>query len=418
MTTPKPAYQMDSSAHADDPKAPRQDPGQAKRGPAVMSRADLAWLESVASPMSITNRSTGEVLFSNDAARKLFERADDDHGPARNCYVDLNARSHLVRDIEEFGQVANREIEFISRQGRHFWGLISASLVEVDGVPAILASIVDISAQKSREAQLGQATEQVRAQAAETQLLNRELQRQQQVAISANRAKSDFLARMSHELRSPLNAILGFSEVISGNMLGETEMSRYQGYAGDIHEAGAHLLALINDILDLSKVEAGRLELNFEPLDLRELVQSCLPLTTPLAERRGVKMRAEFDASSLKVEADALRLRQVVLNILSNAVKFTLAGGEVVLSLREISDEIELECADTGIGMSPEQLEVALQPFGQVVTESPYAQVGTGLGLPIVVSLIELHNGRFSIQSHPNVGTRVTIRLPKQQKRA
>ena len=107
-----------------------------------------------------------------------------------------------------------------------------------------------------------------------------------------------------------------------------------------------------------------------------------------------------------------------MLNILSNAVKFTLAGGEVVLSLREISDEIELECADTGIGMSPEQLEVALQPFGQVVTESPYAQVGTGLGLPIVVSLIELHNGRFSIQSHPNVGTRVTIRLPKQQKRA
>lgn len=415
MTTPTPAYLMESSAHTDDPKAPRKDLGQAKRGPAAMLHADLVWLENVASPMSITERATGEVLFANEAARKLFERAPDEPGPALACYLDLNARSQLIRDIEEFGQVANREIEFVSCRGRRFWGLISASPVELDGVLATLVSIVDISAQKSREAQLAQATEQVRAQAAETQLLNRELQRQQQVAISANRAKSDFLARMSHELRSPLNAILGFSEVISGNMLGQTEMSRYQGYAGDIHEAGTHLLALINDILDLSKVEAGRLELNFEPVDLRELVQSCLPLTAPLAERRSVEIRAEFDAGALTVEADALRLRQVVLNILSNAVKFTLAGGEVVLSLREIGEEIEMQCADTGIGMSPEQLDVALQPFGQVVTESPYAQVGTGLGLPIVVSLVELHNGRFSIHSLPNVGTRVTIRLPKRQ---
>lgn len=413
MTTKTPVCLIVSSAHPDEASTQRNDPGAAARVIPAMTRSDLAWLESVASPMSVTRRDTGEVLMANEACRHLFDRAPDDHGPSRPCYLDINAHGLLVRDMEKSGQVTNREVEFVSHRDRRFWGLISASLIEFDGVPAILASIVDISAQKSREAQLAQATEQVRAQAGETQLLNRELQRQQQVAISANRAKSDFLARMSHELRSPLNAILGFSEIIAGNLLGETSMGRYQNYATDIHEAGAHLLALINDILDLSKVEAGRLELNFEPVDLQELVNSCLPLTAPLAQRRGVTVRAEFGAGSLTIEADGLRLRQVVLNILSNAVKFTLAGGEVALTLRDEGEFLVLDCTDTGIGMSPEQIEVALQPFGQVVTESPYAQVGTGLGLPIVVSLVELHGGCFAIESSPNVGTRVTIHLPK-----
>lgn len=383
-----------------------------------MTRADAVLLESVASPIAITTRDRGAVLFFNSAARKFFDlpgEATDLPLFARAFYADQRAREGMLKELDETGAVVNREIEFVSLSGRRFWGLLSATPILMEDEPSLLSSIVDITQQKSREAQIAQATDQLRAQAAETQLLNRELQRQQQVAIAANRAKSDFLARMSHELRSPLNAILGFSEIIADDLFGAAGTQRYQNYAQNIHDAGAHLLALINDILDLSKVEAGRMELKTEPVDVKELVRSCLPLVAPLAERRGVQVTVDLGHHDLTIDADRLRLRQIVLNILTNAVKFTLAGGSVVATAEMQGDELVLDVADSGIGMSQEQLEVALQPFGQVVTESPYAQVGTGLGLPIVVSLVELHGGEFEIDSTPNVGTRVTVRLPRQQ---
>lgn len=384
-----------------------------------MTHQDSHLLESVATPIVITVRETGAVLFVNAAARRLFELPEAADGDAphlsANFYANPSARAALLRELAETGELVSHEIEFVSHTGRHFWGLLSGTPTSIDGVPALLSSIVDITRQRARETQLAQVTEQLRAQAAETQLLNRELQRQQQVAITANRAKSDFLARMSHELRSPLNAILGFSEIIADDLFGAAGTQRYQNYAQNIHDAGAHLLSLINDILDLSKVEAGRMELKPEAVDVRDLINTCLPLTAPLAERRGVILATDLGEGDLNIEADRLRLRQIVLNILSNAVKFTLRGGTVGVTAGFQDSHLVIEVADSGIGMSPEQLEVALQPFGQVVTESPYAQVGTGLGLPIVVSLVELHGGRFEIESTPNVGTRITIRLPQRQ---
>jgi PAS domain S-box-containing protein len=403
--------------NADRPLDPAS-PASPAAGMAAMTSAETRLYDSIVTPISITARASGAILFSNRAAQKLFGLPPALIREPRFCanyYADPGARSALVRELDETGQIHNREIEFVTRDGRRFWGLLSSAPIELDGMPAVLSSIVDISQQHARETQLAQVTEQLRAQASETLLLNRELQRQQQVAIAANRAKSDFLARMSHELRSPLNAILGFSEIIGDDLFGAAGVPRYQGYARNINEAGAHLLALINDILDLSKVEAGRLELNAERVDAREVIHSCLPLVNPLAERRGVQMTTDLSSDDLAIEADHLRLRQIVLNILSNAVKFTLAGGTVMVTAAINATHLVVEVADSGIGMSPEQVEIALQPFGQVVTESPYAQVGTGLGLPIVVSLVELHGGRFDIQSIPNVGTRVTVRLPRQQ---
>jgi two-component system cell cycle sensor histidine kinase PleC len=403
------------------PEAPPS--GQAVTGTAAaITRRGSALLESVATPIVITAQQDGAVLFVNAAARKLFalgadtELAGAPDAPhlSTRYYADPAARRDLLDELAATGQVSNREIAFVSARGDHFWGLLSGQPTSFDGIPALLSSIVDISAQKARENQLAEVTNQLRAQAAETLLLNRELQRQQQMAITANRAKSDFLARMSHELRSPLNAILGFSEIIGDDLFGAAGRERYQRYAGDIHAAGKHLLALINDILDLSKVEAGRLELKYESVDVGELIRACLPIVAPVAERRGVEITAQLDPA-IRIEADHLRLRQMVLNLLSNAVKFTLRDGKVGIRAALRGDELEIVVTDNGIGMSPEQIEVALQPFGQVVTESPYAQVGTGLGLPIVISLVELHGGRFAIDSAPNMGTTVTLVLPRQR---
>lgn len=403
--------------NTDRPKDPAG-PVSGPAGMASMTSAETRLYDSIVTPISITARASGIMLFSNRAAQDLFglpAAMINEQRLCANYYADPGIRDSLARELDETGHIHNREIEFVTYDGRHFWGLLSSAPIELDGEKAVLSSIVDISQQHARETQLAQVTEQLRAQAAETLLLNRELKRQQQVAIAANRAKSDFLARMSHELRSPLNAILGFSEIIGDDLFGAAGVPRYQSYARNINEAGAHLLALINDILDLSKVEAGRLELNAERVDAREVIHSCLPLVNPLAERRGVQVMTDLGQADLTIEADHLRLRQIVLNILTNAVKFTLAGGSVVVRTSFNANHLIIEVVDSGIGMSPEQVEIALQPFGQVVTESPYAQVGTGLGLPIVVSLVELHGGRFDISSTPNVGTRVTVRLPRQQ---
>jgi len=233
------------------------------------------------------------------------------------------------------------------------------------------------------------------------------------VAITASRAKSDFLARMSHELRSPLNAILGFSEVISDRVFGPDATDRYEDYARNIHEAGTHLLELINDILDLSKVEAGELQLTLEPIELKELIKASVQLMAPMAEKRGVQLVVDLGRSPLSLVADRRRLRQMVMNLVSNAIKFTLAGGTVMITAHQEQGNILIDVADSGIGMNAEQIKVALQPFGQVPTDSPYAQVGTGLGLPIVDSLVKLHGGKLDIHSTPNVGTTVTLTLPK-----
>ena len=380
-----------------------------------MSKVDALMLDVVATPIVITHLGTTDILYANDAARALFERpADLSHEPhAESLYADPTVRAGLIQRLRRDGVISNFEIEFVTHGGRRFWGLLSGRVTSYEGENALVASIVDISTQKAREVQLAQATEQLRIQAAATARLNRELKSQQQVAITASRAKSDFLARMSHELRSPLNAILGFSEVIADRVFGAEGVERYQDYARNIHEAGGHLLELINDILDLSKVEAGELHLTLEPIELKELIKGSVQLMTPIAEKRGVQLVVDLGRSPLSLVADRRRLRQMVVNLVSNAIKFTLAGGTVMVTAHQDQGNIVIDVADSGIGMTPEQVKVALQPFGQVATDSPYAQVGTGLGLPIVESLVKLHGGRLDINSTPNVGTTATLTLPK-----
>ncbi len=232
-------------------------------------------------------------------------------------------------------------------------------------------------------------------------------------AEAANRAKSAFLANMSHELRTPLNAIIGFSEMMTREMLGPLHNERYAEYACDIHASGTHLLEIINEILEFSKAEAGRLSLNEEELDIAAVIAGALRLVREQAQQAGIGLHLKAPPGLPRLRADELRLRQIVLNLLSNAIKFTASGGRV--ELRVAADARQgcvIEVSDNGIGIAPEDLPRALQPFGQVDNFMTRRHPGTGLGLPLAKSLVELHGGTMSLVSAPGRGTTVTVRLP------
>ncbi len=233
----------------------------------------------------------------------------------------------------------------------------------------------------------------------------------------ANEAKSSFLANMSHELRTPLNAILGFSEMIKLGIFGKKSEERQTEYAGFIHDSGAHLLDLINDILDLSKAEAGALELHEENFSLRPVIESCIQLLAPAAEKAGIEVVGPArKAGDPALFADQRKLRQILLNLLSNAMKFTPAGGGVTVSYAVAGDgEFSLAIADTGVGLTPKQLEMAMQPFVQVDGGYSKSAQGTGLGLPLTLKLTELHGGRLEMRSSPGKGTTAIVHLPAER---
>jgi signal transduction histidine kinase len=231
-------------------------------------------------------------------------------------------------------------------------------------------------------------------------------------AETANEAKSTFLANMSHELRTPLNAVLGFSEVIREAAFGPVD-ARYREYARDIHAAGEHLLGVINDVLDLSKLEVDRLILSEETVDLAETLVTCSRIIVHHAESEAIRVEIDVAPGLPKLRGDRLRLKQIVINLLSNAVKFTPPGGRVRLAAREeASGDIAILVADTGIGMRPDEVPIALEPFRQLESSLARRFDGTGLGLPLAVRLTELHGGTLSIETAPNEGTTVTVKLP------
>jgi two-component system cell cycle sensor histidine kinase PleC len=235
-------------------------------------------------------------------------------------------------------------------------------------------------------------------------------------AEAASTAKSEFLANMSHELRTPLNAILGFSEIIKDRTFGDSAMDRYAEYGNHIHFSGKHLLGLIGDILDLSKIEAGKRELDEADIDLAQVARDAFNFVEPQAARKNLTLTLEAHASAI-VCADERALRQIVANLLSNAVKFTPEAGSITLRIaRDGQGGITLAVADTGIGIRPEDMKKVLESFGQArhdVTNTD--ERGTGLGLPIVKGLIELHGGTLTLRSAPGEGTTVTITLPPER---
>jgi signal transduction histidine kinase len=249
----------------------------------------------------------------------------------------------------------------------------------------------------------------VARQAMEVQLVRDRAAKE--IAENASRTKSEFFASMSHELRTPLNAILGFSEIISCGLYGPCD-ARYQNYARSIHEAGAHLLALVNDVLDLSKAEAGKLTLRPEPVDLGELMAATARLMQQKAREGGLTLNVEI-AEEMTLWADSLRLKQVIFNLLSNAIKFTDRGGQVTLSLaRDARGAIVLSVRDTGIGIAADRLPELFEPFHQIDNVYTRAHDGTGLGLAIVKQIVGLHDGTVEITSTQGEGTEVVARLP------
>jgi len=230
----------------------------------------------------------------------------------------------------------------------------------------------------------------------------------------ANRSKSEFLANVSHELRTPLNAIIGFSEVMQREMFGALGRPQYREYAKDIHDSGVHLLKIINDILDLSKIEAGKFELHKEKLQLPEVVRGCLRLVTDRASAGRLTLKTDVPTELPPLLADSRAVKQILINLLSNSVKFTPAGGEVRVSARRDGNgDFILKVADTGIGIAEKDIAKAMAAFGQVDGALNRKYAGTGLGLPLVRLLAELHNGSMQLESKVNVGTTVTVRLPQ-----
>ncbi|WP_158046123.1 ATP-binding protein [Skermanella pratensis] len=289
-----------------------------------------------------------------------------------------------------------------------------------DGERRCLIQIENISSAVRREKHLrGQIRElqetktRLEQQGRDLEEMARRLRTARDEAERANRAKSEFLANMSHELRTPLNAIIGFSEMLESGYGGSLS-ERQASYTRDIHESGQHLLQIINNVLDMSKVEAGQYQLFETAVDIREVARTALSIVGGQARDRGLSLEMDMAADLPMVMADERTLRQVLLNLLSNAVKFTHSGGRITLAGTVTANgDVEVHVGDTGIGIPPESLDLVMEPFQQANGSFSREYEGTGLGLTISKNFIELHGGRLSIASEVGVGTSVTVLLPK-----
>ena len=369
-------------------------------------------IESVGEAFVLWDR-RGRLVQSNRAYREFFsiEPRLLKPGAARaelQRIVQLGVRQERA-DPERKGR---REVELAG--GR--WLLITERRTAEGGLVMTAADITALKhqerARREKEADLQEAVGRLEASRTELADLADKYHEAKIKAEEANRAKSEFLANMSHELRTPLNAIIGFSEMMSAEMFGKIGDRRYAEYSRDILASGQHLLALINDVLDMSKIEAGKHSLYLETLDVGEAVADAVRLVRNRAETAGLQLLVDAPATLPQVDADARALKQVLLNLLSNALKFTPTGGLIEVRARADDGEVRVAVIDSGIGIAQSDLQRLGRPFEQVETQHAKTTHGTGLGLALTKALVHLHGGRFDLESEAGVGTTVSFTLP------
>ena len=334
------------------------------------------------------------IVLANKAAVEVFGAGSEEEIIGASIYDLMN--SEVVPIAEDYqrrtGDTVRMEQKRRRLNGEEFWARVSITPLNWSGERGALVILTDI-------------TEQHRAQEA---LVNA-----MESAEIANKSKSEFLANMSHELRTPLNAIIGFSEIMQNEMFGEIGNEHYTEYARDIHESGMHLLYVINDILDLSKIEAGKLSVSLSEVDLADVTEASVRLVRQSAAEAGVRVDTRLVGALPIIQVDQRMLKQMLMNLLSNAIKFTPEGAKIRLSVRRVeNDFVEIAVVDTGVGISAADLPRVLEPFVQADHASESRETGTGLGLPLTKSLVELHGGTFRLWSRVGLGTRAVLLLP------
>jgi cell cycle sensor histidine kinase DivJ len=375
--------------------AAAQDRQRAADAAAAEGAAMYRFLADNAMDLITRHSPDGCIRFASPASLALIGRLPEEiNGLALSSLAhpdQMNAVQAALMEASYYGRAGTAEARLKHKDGHYVWAEIRCRPAHVgQGEPADIVAVTrDISKAKEQERALVEARDE---------------------ALAASRAKSRFLANMSHELRTPLNAILGFSEITMREMFGPVG-PRYQDYARLIHESGAHLLDLINSVLDMSKIEAGKLELSEELFELDDVAQSALRFLKIPAERAGVALKLEIAPEARLVFADRRAVKQMLVNLLSNGVKYTPPGGEVRVSAR-VRNGVELQVRDTGTGISKADLERLGKPFEQVESSEVRAKEGTGLGLALVRSLAQMHGGEAVLDSALGEGTTVTVRLP------
>ncbi|MCR9128804.1 MAG: ATP-binding protein [Alphaproteobacteria bacterium] len=355
--------------------------------------------------------SRGRLILWNRKFRDFFGFGDDALKPGMSYAAVESGAARSVR--HSHGEAGSDAYDLELADGR--WVRYSERRTADGGLVSVGA---DITALKSQEAALREndremrrTVENLRRSQERVQELAENYEQEKIRAEEANRSKSEFLANMSHELRTPLNAINGFSEIMQGEMFGPLGHERYKDYVADILSSGQHLLSLINDILDMSKIEAGKMQLQPEPLDPGQLIEQCVRIMRARAEEKQIALSVEGDTLP-EIEADPRALKQVLLNLMSNAVKFTPEAGKVVVRTFDAADGIVMQVADSGIGISEEDLPRVGRPFEQIENQHSKKHQGSGLGLALSKSLIELHGGTLRIDSVLGKGTTVSFSLP------
>jgi len=340
----------------------------------------------------------GRFVFVNDSyARRLGKTASDIIGLTPvGVRDDLQARAAMERDrriVAGLDAPGSYEETLADGEGERRVLLTNKTLLhDQSGRPSLVVTAsLDITDRKEAELALVAAKEE---------------------AELASRTKTEFLANMSHELRTPLNAIIGFSQVMAEEVMGPLGSARYTGYARDICSSAQHLLGIISDILDVSKLEAGKVDLEEQDAEIAQIVQDVVQLVGERARALEVTIDTALDSDLPQLRADALKLKQVLLNLVTNAIKFSHAGGHVLLRAGFTPQGLTLAVVDHGIGMDEGEVETAVTRFGQVASTWSRKHPGTGLGLPLAIGLVELHGGRLSIESQKGVGTTVTVVLP------